>query len=300
MSKTISPISRRSFLGATLGATAAGLAGAGRVLAQPIPIAHLGVQLYTVRSMMKPDQEEKTIRAIAAIGYKEIEGFSFPDFMRIAPLAKSLGLNPASCHLPTDALLGSSSYTGPSLEKMFADLKGIGTEYAVVPYIMPGMRKPEILDTFGEKLNRAGELAHKAGLQLCYHNHAFEWGQMGGKRTFDRMFASTDPKLVQFEVDVFWLTVGGIDPVHFLEEHAGRVPLLHLKDEAKGQAVQYNENVPKETFKEIGSGTVDFPSIFRVAKKIGVKHYFVEQDQTPGDPIASLRTSYEYIKGMHA
>ena len=299
MSNQPSPISRRCFLGATAAAGVYATAGAERAMAQRVAPARLGVQLYTVRSMM-PAKDEQVLQAIAAIGYKEIEGASYVDFMRIAPMAKAAGLSPVSCHLPTDALLGSSSYTGASLEKMLQDLKGIGTEYAVVPYIAPPMRKPEVLDTFGDKLNKAGEMARRAGLQLCYHNHAFECGQMEGKRTFDRMFAKTDPKLVQFEVDVFWLSVGGVDPVKFLEEHAGRVPLLHLKDKAGNQAPHYNEDVPHETFKEVGSGSVDFAGIFRAAKKIGVKHYFVEQDWTPGDPIVSLRKSYAYIEGMHA
>jgi sugar phosphate isomerase/epimerase len=123
-------------------------------------------------------------------------------------------------------------------------------------------------------------------------------GQMGGTRVFDRMFAKTDPALVKFEVDVFWLTVGGVDPVAFLKEHKGRVPLLHLKDKASDQKVQYNENVPKATFKEVGSGSIDFPAILRTAKDIGVKHYFVEQDQTPGDPLASLKQSFTYITGL--
>lgn len=288
-----SSISRRLFLA---GSASAGLS-AKLAAARGFVPSRIGVQLYTVRSMI-PAKDEEVIRSIAAIGYKEVEGFSYADFMQMAPMAKAAGMTPSSCHLPTDALLGSSSYTGPSLEKMFAGLKSVGAEYAVVPYIDPKLRKPDVLDAFGDKMNHAGELAHKAGLQLAYHNHAFEWGQMDGKRTFDRMFSNTDPKLVQFEVDVFWLSVGGVDPVKFLQDHAGRVPLLHLKDKAANQAVQYNENVPRDTFKEIGSGNVDFASIFRVAEKIGVKHYFVEQDATPGDPIASLRKSYQYLEGM--
>jgi sugar phosphate isomerase/epimerase len=277
-----------------LGASAAGVL-ASRARAAELAPKRLGVQLYTVRTLL-PAKDDEVLRQIADIGYKEIEG-GYDDLMRISAKAKADGLKPVSCHVPTDIVLGDGS-KGPSFEKVLKDLKSIGVEYAVVPYIGEELRKPEVLDAFGDKMNAAGRAAKKAGLQLAYHNHAFEWGQMDGKRVFDRMFSSTDPKLVKFEVDVFWLSVGGIDPARFLEEHAGRVVLLHLKDKASAQAVQFNEHVPKESFQEVGNGTIDFPAILKTAEKIGVKHYFVEQDQTPGDPIASLKISYKYLTGL--
>lgn len=286
-------LSRRAFVSGSVCA-----AFSARAIGKPLPPAHLGVELYTVRNLM-PAQDDSVLRAIAQIGYKEIEG-GYDDLKRIAERAKADNLNPISCHIPTEAVLGGDHYHGPEFQKILDDLRAIGTQYAVVPYIAPNLRNAATFDEFGDKLNRAGEMARKAGLQLCYHNHAFEWGQMDGKRVFDRMFGKTDPKLVQFEVDVFWLSVGGVSPTEFLNEHAGRVPLVHLKDKAAGQAVQYNENVPHETFKEVGSGGLDFPAILRTAEKIGVKHYFVEQDWTPGDPIASLRKSYAYITGLRA
>jgi sugar phosphate isomerase/epimerase len=277
-----------------LGASAVGVL-ASRARAAELAPKRLGVQLYTVRTLL-PAKDDEVLRQIADIGYKEIEG-GYDDLMRISAKAKADGLKPVSCHVPTDIVLGDGS-KGPSFEKVLKDLKSIGVEYAVVPYIGEELRKPEVLDAFGDKMNAAGRAAKKAGLQLAYHNHAFEWGQMDGKRVFDRMFSSTDPKLVKFEVDVFWLSVGGIDPARFLEEHAGRVVLLHLKDKASAQAVQFNEHVPKESFQEVGNGTIDFPAILKTAEKIGVKHYFVEQDQTPGDPIASLKISYKYLTGL--
>jgi len=280
-----------------LGASAAAGVLATRAGARELAPKRLGVQLYTVRTLL-PAKDDEVLHQIAEIGYKEIEG-GYDELMRVSAKAKADGLTPVSCHVPTDIVLGTASQ-GPTLEKALADLKRIGVQYAVLPYVGENLRKPEVLDAFAEKMNKAGELAKKAGLQLAYHNHAFEWGQMDGKRVFDRMFAATDPKLVKFEADVFWLTVGGIDPVRFLEEHAGRVVLLHLKDKASAQAVQFNERVPKESFQEVGNGTLDFPAILKTAEKIGVKHYFVEQDQTPGDPVASLRISYKYLTGLQA
>jgi len=104
-----------------------------------------------------------------------------------------------------------------------------------------------------------------------------------------------DRKLVALEMDVFWVSVAGHDPVGMLQEWKGRVALLHLKDKAKGTPVQYNEGVDRTAFKEVGSGSLDFTAILKAAPAAGVKHYFVEQDQTPGDPIESLRKSYEFV-----
>jgi len=285
------PFTRRTFLGAAAAATAA----TSNIFAKNLAPSRIGVELYTLRNEM-PAKDEEVLKAISQIGYREIEG-DYPTLMRIASMAKGLQLNPISCHIPVGAIDGKSD---TPMEKIYADLKGIGTQYAVVPYIMPNQRSADILSAFGAKMNTQGALAKKSGLQLCYHNHAFEWGPMNGKHAYDVMFDNTDPQLVQFEADVFWLSVGGIDPVHFLETHAGRVPLLHLKDKAQGQKVQYNENVTKDTFKEVGNGSLDFPAILKTAEKIGVKHYFVEQDQTPGDPVASLKQSYTYITGLRA
>jgi sugar phosphate isomerase/epimerase len=284
-----SPFTRRTFLGASAAATVLASRSFGKNLAP----ARIGVELYTLRNEM-PAKDAEVLKEISQIGYREVEG-DYPTLTRIASKLKSLQLNPISCHIPVGAIDGKGD---TPLEKIFADLKGLGTQYAVVPYIMPDQRTAAILASFGDKMNKAGELAKKSGLQLCYHNHAFEWGPMNGKRAYEVMFGNTDPKLVQFEVDVFWLSVGGVDPVHFLEQHAGRVPLLHLKDKAQGQKVQFNENVTKETFKEVGNGSLDFPAILKTAEKIGVKHYFVEQDQTPGDPVASLKQSFTYLSGL--
>jgi len=283
-------LSRRAFLGA---ATAAGIL-ASRASAKSLAPKRLGAELYTVRSLM-PAKDDDVLHTLASTGYREVEG-DYPTLMRIHGAAQALGLNPVACHIPTASVLGGEK--APELEKVLTDLKGIGTEYAVVPYIAPDQRTVEILSGFGEKMTRAGEMAKRIGLQLAYHNHAFEWKEVEGKMTFHRMFEHTDPKLVQLEIDVFWLSVAGVDPVHFLKDHAGRIPLVHLKDKAAAQKVQYNEMVPKDTFREVGNGSIDFKAVLETCEKIGVKHYFVEQDWTSGDPLVSLKQSFHYISGL--
>ena len=131
---------------------------------------------------------------------------------------------------------------------------------------------------------------------LAYHNHAYEFGGQPGKRPIDIFFERLDPSLVSMELDVFWLSIAGQDPVEALKKWKGRVALLHLKDKAKDAPHQFAENMPAGAFQEVGSGVINFPAILKAAPSAGVKHYIVEQDQTPGDPLDSLRKSFDYLK----
>lgn len=143
-------------------------------------------------------------------------------------------------------------------------------------------------------LNKSGKLANENALSLCYHNHAFEFEPRDGTTGLEIMLSETDPALVSLELDIFWASVAGHNPVDLLQKYSGRVRLIHLKDKAKGIATQYNEKVPPATFKEIGNGSLNIPAILAAADSAGAQHYFVEQDQSP-DPIASLRQSYQYL-----
>jgi sugar phosphate isomerase/epimerase len=171
-----------------------------------------------------------------------------------------------------------------------------------MPYLMPNERPKDAAGykTFGAALNKAGEQVAQAGLQLCYHNHAFEFATLpDGKRAFDVLLAETDPKLVKLELDVFWVAAAGADPVALIQQQAGRVALMHLKDKAKGTPTTTDEAaVAKTTFVEVGSGALDFTAILAAAAAAKVEHYFVEQDQTPGDPIESLKKSYQYLQSL--
>jgi sugar phosphate isomerase/epimerase len=109
---------------------------------------------------------------------------------------------------------------------------------------------------------------------------------------------TTDPKLVSLELDVMWAHVGGVDPVSILQQYGSRIPLVHLKNVAPSVQTRYNEEIPDNAFRELGNGVVDIPAVLRAAKQAGVKHYFVEQDQTPGDPLQSLRQSFQYLEGL--
>jgi sugar phosphate isomerase/epimerase len=303
MPKDIRSMTRREWLQLTaMGAVAT--AGLPSLFAQSK--RPLGVQLYTVRDKLGPDADA-TLQAIASIGYKEVELLR-GHAARIAPLAKAHGLQAVSMHIEPPLLTGNwepwAEAVKPedrsTLEQTLADAKSYGVQYAVVSYLMPGERGggQAFFEKFAEQLNHAGELGKKAGVQIGYHNHGFEFEALpDGRRPLDVLVSRTDPSLVRLELDVFWVGITGANPVDLLTQYKGRVALIHLKDKAKEAARTTDERqVAKETFKEVGSGSLDFRAILKAAEAAGVEHYFVEQDHTPGDPIASLRKSYEFLQ----
>ncbi len=286
-------LSRRNFLGSSLSLAAAPLLAA----AKP---RTFGVQLYTVRGTLMKDSEH-VIKTIAELGYKEIEGAGRADLKTLLPLITKNGMKAVSCHVETPLITNDwekyPEMKKVSVEESIESVKSMGAKYYTMPYIRPSARGD--LDFFrktADQMNHVGELCRKAGLQFAYHNHAFEFAGKAGERPIDIFKARLDKKLVSLEMDVFWVSVAGQDPLEMLKEWKGRVALLHLKDKERGTPVQFVESLPKTAFKEVGSGSLDFPAILKAAPGLGVKHYFVEQDQTPGDPLDSLKKSISYLK----
>jgi sugar phosphate isomerase/epimerase len=186
------------------------------------------------------------------------------------------------------------------LARALDQLKQRGFTYAVFPYLPPAERGGlDVIKSVAAKFNIAGEKCRAAGLRFCYHNHAFEFEPMEGTTPFQVMLDNTDKKLVGIEMDAFWVSVAGHDPVEMLQKLSGRVPLLHCKDKASGTEVLYKESVPRTAFKEVGSGVIEWPKVLKAAAQAGAAHYFVEQDQTPGDPVESLRQSFGYLSKLN-
>jgi sugar phosphate isomerase/epimerase len=136
-------------------------------------------------------------------------------------------------------------------------------------------------------------------MTLAYHHHSFEFEPVNGKRPFDLLVERFDPKLVHWELDLFWVKLGGDDPAARLRQLKGRVGLVHLKDVATGSKTEYWEGaVPKTAFKEVGNGMLDWPVILKACAEAGVKHYIIEQDQCPGNPLDSVAQSYKFLRGV--
>lgn len=256
-----------------------------------------GVQLYTVREQLAKEPLE-TLKAIAGVGYKEVELFG-PNTAKIVQLSKEAGLTPVGTHIQASDVLGGK--TPDALDAFFDGIAKVDLKYAVVGYIMPNDRGKDqaAFKKFGEEMNRAGERAKKAGLTFGYHNHAFEFGKLSdGTRPIDTIIETFDPALVKFEIDVFWVSVTGNDPVELITKLGNRVGWVHLKDKAKGTPVKFEETVEHSAFAEVGSGAIDFPAVLKAAQAAGVQHYLVEQDYTPADPIASLKKSFDYLSHL--
>lgn len=279
-------ISRRRFTAAAALLPALKLHGA--------RLERVGAQLYTVRSVL-PQKPLETLRAIEQIGFAEVEVVA----NQMEPMWEALKqtrLKPVSLHF--DAALFTRD--AAKLDAALDDAKQRGFAYVLCPWVPPNERSADAMQRLGAALNAAGRKAQQRGLVLCYHNHAFEFAPMeGGGTMFDRLLKETDPALVQIEFDIMWSQVAGVDPVSFIEKYKGRIPLVHLKNVRSGVGPQFHEKVTREDFQEVGRGAIDVARVLRAAAAAGAKHYFVEQDQTPGDPLESLRGSFNYLRGLN-
>ena len=285
-------INRRDFIRGTAAGAAAIAAGAQltrNIFANPYG-KPIGLQLYTVREQLEKDVPG-TIKQVAAIGYKEVEiydlyGMSPGQFTK---LLKDNGLTAVSGHY----LLNVEE---TQWEKKVAEAKELGLKYMVHAILDPEERKS--LDDYKrhvELFNKIAEQAHKAGIQFCYHNHDFEFQKFDGITVYDYLLKQLDPKLVQFEMDCFWVTHAGQDPVTFFKKYPGRFPLLHIKDLKAGIPPSTEFDARMGLFAEVGKGTIDWKRIFAAAPQGGMKHFFVEQDYCEIPPLESIKVSYEYL-----
>jgi sugar phosphate isomerase/epimerase len=302
--------SRRSFLKSSAAGTAAFMApallgGSAAGGAESPLLEHLGVALYTVRDQMKADAAG-TLKAVAALGYRYVETGLLPS---LGPALKAAGLKQASAYAPTYLVTGNRQAwaAGGDLlpesydwNKAVDEGKAQGLEYLVIVYLQRGERGGlDVYRDLAAKLAKAGEACRKAGLGLAYHPHAFEYEAIGGVRPIELLLKETPKEALALELDTFWASIAGVDPVKMVQTYSGRVPLVHLKDKATGTPVQFDEGkVPQEAFKEIGRGAVDFAAFLPAAAKAGVKYYYVEQDYCGGSPLDCLKTSRQALVSL--
>jgi len=275
-------MNRRSFL--ALGATAAAASVVMPRYASGAQVEKIGVQLYTVRDAMAKDVDG-TLAQIAKLGYKEVEFAGYYDKTPAQIKAKlaELGLASPSTHVRLANLRDDRAKT---LETAAA----VGHTWVVLAWLAPEERGALAdYQKLADLLNSAGEDAHKHGLRIAYHNHDFEFAPSDGAVPYEAMLERADPKLVEFEMDLYWVTKAGHDPVELFTKHPGRFPLLHVKD---------MDTTPAGGFAEVGRGKIDFKRILGSAKTGGAKHFYVEQDITPGSPFDSLKISYDYLKAL--
>lgn len=245
----------------------------------------IGLQLYSLREAMK-DDPQNTLRLVSSIGYKNLESASYangkiydmdPQFFK--KYIEDLGLKLRSAHV------GGPSYDGTKKDetmdfwkKAVSDHKSMGAKYIIKPS-MPIPKTLAELDKWCEYYNEIGQVAKKSGMLFGFHNHAREFEAVEDKIMLDYMIENTDPRLVFYELDVYWAQEGGQNPAEYLERYSGRFPVLHIKDE-----------------KEIGaSKKMDFKPIFEAAYAQGMKEYFVEVERYDHEPIDSVQQSFAYL-----
>ncbi|NJO03445.1 MAG: sugar phosphate isomerase/epimerase [Bacteroidia bacterium] len=265
-------LSRRKFVITSLTAGAAlPLAGLSKPLTTLFNnngyVEKIGIQLYTVRDQLQKDFAG-TIKAIQQAGYKQLEAMDTAQMPQLLPLAKDLGMTVPSSFFrwsyltgrwDVAAAAGMPTPEDKSIDSVIEQAQKDGLKYLVFGYMLPQERST--LDDYkqiSQKLNECGEKCQPAGIKLCYHNHSFEFGPIDGQIPYEILMAELDPNLVQFELDIFWASLGGMDPVKLMKRLKGKVRLLHLKDKLAGAPVTYNEGeVKPEAFKELGNGVVD-------------------------------------------
>ena len=262
----------------------------------------LALQLYTVRDVIKGDPNT-VLKRIAAIGYTEVEVIR-ETYASIANILKAYKLRPISGHLEASLVLHGDQPVASAVPQMtlaaaVEQLRFGGCDYAVLPFIPPEDRGGiDAYKRIAEKMNKAGQICANGELRFVYHHHAFEFAPMNGTTPMEILRQNIDPKLVGFEVDVFWLHRAGQDPASYIRGLKGQVHLVHLKDAPKDLPTAPNEDVPNDSFLAVGKGFLDLPGILRAAEEAGVQYYIVEQDQCPGDPVDSARTSFENLRAM--
>jgi sugar phosphate isomerase/epimerase len=284
-------VDRRGFVMAA-GASIAGLILPHPLIPMPQPrrrLDKIGLQLYTVRDLMKRDVEG-TLADVARIGYREVEFAGYYDHSaaEVRAMLDRHGLVSPSSHVGFETIEAG-------WDQVLADCRTVGHHWATVAWIPEERRKTaDDWKRIAELFNKAGAACQAAGMRFAYHNHNMEFARVDGQIPFDILLAGTDQALVDFEMDLFWITFGGGDPLAYFAGHPGRFPLVHVKDMA---AKPSPEVAPGPVMRDVGKGTIDWKGIFARSAQAGIVHAFVEHDE-PGDALASIKASYDYLKAL--
>ena len=250
----------------------------------------LGVQLYTIRDAVAKNLEG-ALERLAGLGYKNIElfGYNGTFFGKSATEFKSIlantGLTVISSHHTSGIEVKGKGTLSDGWDKAVEDLHTLGSKYIVCSYLFANERTAAIYKSLPGLLEKSARVAKTAGMQFAYHNHDFEFQPLEDTLVYDFIIKNTAADLVNMEMDLYWISKAGQDPVAYFEKYPGRFPLWHVKDMEAGT----------KDITEVGNGTVNFDRIFAARKKAGLKYWFVEQDVTKGDIFESLKTSRDYL-----
>lgn len=290
---------RRDFLKKTGIASLAMLGGLSTLSSYTAKPRPLGLQLFTFFPSFDEDVRGNLTK-VKAIGYEELEsafsmkgGFYGMKPKEFSMMTTDLGLSWRAHHVLGAPLKPIPGFDTSGFAKM-ANLKN-NTQQIIdeaaegnIKYLVCASIPIDTLDEVKEAtgiLSNAGELANKAGLTLCYHNHDAEFKEVEGQIPYDIFLSQISSDLMKFELDLAWATKAGVSPVELFKKHKKRFPLLHVKD----------IDASFENVLPVGEGVVDFESVFDNLKMAGVEYLFVEHDM-PKDAFASIESSYKYLR----
>ena len=314
-------LNRRNFLRNTAALATSGLLLSERLFAREYFLQPVGIQFFSLPKMLDQDFGA-AVAMLAGIGYKEVELYGpYPFSTKAAQdrwnaVTPSLGFKGSGFfgHTANEVkeILSKNGMTTPSMHTDLDTLEHnmdqlaeaahvLGATYVVLPAIPEDKRKT--LDDYkkmADVFNRIGAAAKKGGIRFGYHNHGYGLKEMGGKIPLNLILDNTDPSLVFLEMDLYWTTAGGADPIAYLTNYPHRYRLMHVKDMAKnvrfsgdgGDSKQWIELFPYMT--TAGSGVLDLKNILTKAKASGLEHFIVEQDMV-ADPQVALKKSFDYI-----
>jgi sugar phosphate isomerase/epimerase len=286
-------INRRAFI-----QQAGAFASAAVVFPAPQPQRRykMGLQLYTVRAPMRADVDG-TLKRVAALGYEEVETYGFDaeslryyglDAKAFAQRLRDNNLSTPSGHYDLNRFVASAEDLKRYVDRCIEGAHAVGHTYVTWPLIDEGFRTIEKFKVVAERLNAAGAQVKKAGLQLAYHNHDFEFVDQNGQIGYDIILKETDPALVKLQIDLYWIAHGSnLTANEWFRRAPGRYVMWHVKDMHR----------TSRDYTELGNGTIDFTRIWPDAELAGLKHFFVEQGGNfTHDPMRSIADSAEYVK----
>ena len=285
---------RKEFLRLSGGLAMAGLASksvlasfAGDEAAKKIKT--FGLQLWTVRGDLAKDPKE-VLKQVASFGYKHVESFEGAQGMfwgmkntEFKKYISDQGLNMYSSHFGNTL----------DFEKKVADASEIGMKYLTLAYEGPG-KTIDDYKKMAEDFNHKGELCKKSGLRFAFHNHDFSFRLLEGQYAQDVLINNTDPSLVDFEMDMYWVVAAGQDIETWLKKYKNRFRLCHVKDRSKTPGTDNGKNSV-----DLGTGNINYPKILKTARANGVQYFIVEQEYFEGTtPMKAAEADAAYMKKL--
>lgn len=252
-------------------------------------IKNFGLQLYTLRDVFG-NNPQGYIKQIGNYGYTQIESYEGKEgmFWGMTPNEFKQRIEDAGM-----SIISSHCDINVDFEKKVIDAASIGMKYLICAWVGP-QKSIDNFKKIADDFNVKGALCKKHGIKFAYHNHDYSFKKIDGEIPQDVMMAITDPSLVKYEMDIYWVITGGADPIEYLKKYPGRFTLGHLKDRLKNV-------LPSETNSSctLGTGSIDYKKILPIAMADGMDYLFIEQERYDGTtPIDCVKENAQYLKSL--